>query len=49
MRTYMTNIIVAICNFANALKNVAKLISDYICVSVGFLFVSKFDCILESF
>jgi hypothetical protein len=48
-RTDMTKIIVNFRNFANAPTNVAKLIPDYICVSVGFLVVSKLDCVLESF
>lgn len=45
----MTKIIVTCRNFANAPTNVAKLVLEHICVSVGFLGVSKLDCILESF
>jgi len=48
-RTDMTKIIVTCRNFANAPTNVAKLVPDYISVSVGFLGVSKLDSILESF
>jgi len=48
-RTDMKKIIVNFGNFAKAPTNVAKLIQDYICASVGFLVVSKLDCVLESF